>query len=100
MLFSLWRWFVLITPVSSQIGVTGQSVLDLKGPFLGGTAQPVRPHVEVPHTLSQEVVMLQVLVPDLHQQTQVCVHLIKNIYDIIFYYPLHVDFSQKQAQWT
>lgn len=44
--------------------------------------------------------MLQVLVPDLHHQTQVCVHLIKNIYDIKFYHPLHVDFSQKQAQWT
>lgn len=27
--FSLWRWFILVTPVSCEMGVTGQSGLEL-----------------------------------------------------------------------
>lgn len=48
--FSLWIWFVTVTPVSSQIRVAGQSVLELKAACLGSAGVSVCPLVQFTHT--------------------------------------------------
>ncbi len=47
---SLWRWFVLVAPVSSEVTVAGQSVPDLDRAFIGLAGESVCPLAQGLHT--------------------------------------------------
>lgn len=70
--FLVWRWFVLVALVSSQVTATGQSVPDLNTASLGWTGVSVCPLPQGLCTWPQTVVSAPVFIPDFNLQIKVC----------------------------